>query len=466
MRCSIVLEFQDDGAGRPQRRVALMCLHRDSADPLPGDVGLTLVEGKALLFAIQQQFVEVQIEQFCARRRTCEHCGIPRRLHDGRCSELKTVFGSVFFCRDRWKACVCGADQSRYLSPLKEYLPVVSTAELRWLHATPGARLPYRQAHAIMQLLLPMGGRHNHVTLRNHALAVGASVQADSPLQSTHQVEREAELGIDVGYVRQVKGRGTSSMAIVTVAVGAVGKSPRIWASALTRTKPLHDDMAKFLSDSGYNKPGLVRVITDGALDQKKVSAALPHSGCWVLDWAHIGRMLRHLDQAVAPFAYGRITASGSAFELWDLFVRFRCYVWTGQKRRWRSAGDLLHRLMVRLDRRADEYGERPTRQARSKTTLLSYLEANHRSLIDYRRWQKEGRRISTGFVESTINRLIDRRLCKEQQMRWTREGAHALLQVRAALLNGELEARVRRWYPWVGGRRISWPWQMPSHPF
>ena len=360
MRCTIVLEFQDDEEQQPVRRVELMCLHRESANPLAGDVGLTLEEGKTLLFATQQQFVEIQLAEFCVGRRACQHCGAPRRVHDGHCSELKTVFGSVFYCRDRWKACACGEDRSRYISPLKDYLPMVSTAELRWLHATLGAMLPYRQAHAVMQLLLPLGGRHNHVTLRNHALTVGACVQADARLDSNHRVvEPEAELGIDVGYVRQVKGRGSSSMAIVAAAVGAIGKPPRIWASARTRTKPLHDDIAKFLNDSGYEKPDLVRVITDGALDLKKVSGALPHAGCWVLDWAHIGRMIRHLDQAVTPFAYGRITPSGSAFELWDLFVRFRSYVWTGRKQRWRRAGDLLYRLMELLDQRADEDGER-----------------------------------------------------------------------------------------------------------
>ena len=122
---------------------------------------------------------------------------------------------------------------------------------------------------------------------------------------------------------------------------------------------------------------------------------------------------------------------------------------------------------METIDQRSDEQWERPTRLARSKLmTLLAYLEANHRSLIDYRCWQQAGRRISTGFVESTINRLIGRRMCKAQQMRWSRAGAHALLQVRAALLNGEFDARVRRWHPWVGTRRISWPWQVPSQAF
>ena len=73
--------------------------------------------------------------------------------------------------------------------------------------------LPYRQAHDVLQLMLPIGNRHNHVTVRNHTVAVGASVQTEPPLRhAKDEIEVEAELGIDVGYIRQVKGRGTSTM--------------------------------------------------------------------------------------------------------------------------------------------------------------------------------------------------------------------------------------------------------------
>ena len=61
---------------------------------------------------------------------------------------------------------------------------------------------------------------------------------------------------------------------------------------------------------------------------------------------------------------------------------------------------------------------------------LLSYFEGNTDSLIDYRRWKNDGRRISTGFVESTINRILGRRMCKGQQMCWSRKGAHYLIKV------------------------------------
>jgi hypothetical protein len=161
-----------------------------------------------------------------------------------------------------------------------------------------------------------------------------------------------AELGIDVGYVRRARsngqgkskreetGKGPSSIAVAVAALGPAGKQPRVWASAMPRTRRLQVEMTKFLEDSGYDDPSEVCVLTDGALDLVGVAADLPFDGEWVLDWAHIGRMLRHVDHAITPLAYGRLTANGTAFELRDLFVRFRSLVWTGEAERWQELGD------------------------------------------------------------------------------------------------------------------------------
>jgi hypothetical protein len=42
--------------------------------------------------------------------------------------------------------------------------------------------------------------------------------------------------------------------------------------------------------------------------------------------------------------------------------------------------------------------------------------------------------------VESTVNQLINWRMCKKQQMRWSKAGAHCLLQVKTAAINGQLQ--------------------------
>jgi len=38
--------------------------------------------------------------------------------------------------------------------------------------------------------------------------------------------------------------------------------------------------------------------------------------------------------------------------------------------------------------------------------------------------------------------------MVKKQQMRWSKRGAHLLLQVRTKVLNEELRATFDRWYP------------------
>jgi hypothetical protein len=430
---------------------------------------------------VPQEFVVDQIDRYCASRRSCTECGVQRRLLDSHCSELKTALGKIFYCRERWKACACGADRSAYVSPLKEYVTEASTGELRWLHAELGATMPYRQAKSVMDLLLPTSGRDNHVTIRNHTVTIGRSIQHAKPARRWCEATKpNAELGVDVGYVRRARcnrkgsakdnraaaGRESSSIAVVVAAVGQAGEQPRVWASAMPRTKRLNQEMMEFLEDSGYEDPGEVFVLTDRARDLAGVANDLPYDNGWILDWAHIGRMLRRVDQAIVPLAYGRLTDSGSAIELWDLFVRFRHYVWVGNTIAWlQFAAELAHLLDLREQR--DPAMRNQTRKASySLTNVVAYLESNAESPFDYRIWQRVGCRISTGFVESSINRIVGRRMCKSQHMRWGRLGAHSVAKLRVALLNQEFHELAQRQFPGIGQRRVTWPWQKASQTF
>jgi hypothetical protein len=49
------------------------------------------------------------------------------------------------------------------------------------------------------------------------------------------------------------------------------------------------------------------------------------------------------------------------------------------------------------------------------------------------------GLRVGTSITEGTANFLVNRRMNKSQQMRWSRRGADLLLQVRCAGFNGKL---------------------------
>ena len=78
---------------------------------------------------------------------------------------------------------------------------------------------------------------------------------------------------------------------------------------------------------------------------------------------------------------------------------------------------------------------------------LHKYVDNNGCIIPNYGKEHKAGRAISTAFVESIVNSILDKRFSKSQQMQWTPRGAHLLLQVRTEMANGTLGAAFDRWY-------------------
>ncbi len=75
------------------------------------------------------------------------------------------------------------------------------------------------------------------------------------------------------------------------------------------------------------------------------------------------------------------------------------------------------------------------------------YIHANHAFIPNYGDRYRYGEKIATGFVESAVNQVISKRFVKKQQIRWTKKGAHLLLQIRTTVLNKELRSTFARWY-------------------
>src|SRR4029434_4931292 len=55
------------------------------------------------------------------------------------------------------------------------------------------------------------------------------------------------------------------------------------------------------------------------------------------------------------------------------------------------------------------------------------FIERNRAFIPNYGERYRNGERISTGFVESTVNQVVSRRMVKKQQMRWRHQGAPLL---------------------------------------
>jgi hypothetical protein len=92
---------------------------------------------------------------------------------------------------------------------------------------------------------------------------------------------------------------------------------------------------------------------------------------------------------------------------------------------------------------RGEPGSRRSTAPSRKLWTALQaldgYLVGQSDRLVDYGERHRAGLRVGTALTEGTANFLVNRRMNKSQQMRWSRRGADRLLQVRCALYNGTL---------------------------
>ncbi len=70
---------------------------------------------------------------------------------------------------------------------------------------------------------------------------------------------------------------------------------------------------------------------------------------------------------------------------------------------------------------------------------LDGYLTGQNAWLVNYAERHRAGLRVGTAITEGTANFLVNRRMNKSQQMRWSRRSADLLLQVRCAVYNGTL---------------------------
>lgn len=67
----------------------------------------------------------------------------------------------------------------------------------------------------------------------------------------------------------------------------------------------------------------------------------------------------------------------------------------------------------------------------RSVNEFDTYIHNNRAFIPNFGERDRQGDTITPAFVESTINQVVSKRFVKKQQMQWTPQRAHLLLQTR-----------------------------------
>ena len=407
----------------------------------PGDLtdlaslGLTLADGKRLLAGVQRELVAAQARAHAVRRPECRSCDAACRVKDYRRHAIATLFGRVTVRLPRFRCAGCGTIAAGTGWPPHAR----STPELDRLRAQLSALLTYRTAAEVLAQMFPVDAGTAHETLRRRTFAVAeglpmpATVEPATPaemitvtLDSTFIPsceEGERHLEVRIGNVETTTGRrrvfgavaktGTDLAALIRGSLDAVGRTKETVLTAFTD-----------------GCPGLRRILLDAGITE------LP-----ILDWFHLAMRLQHLTQVAGGLSPDGPERAAAKAVIIEEVERLRWRLWNGKAT---DAGISLDRIRAVVHHfRGEPDGRRSVAPSRKLWTALralnGYLVGQSDWLVNYGERHRAGLRVGTALTEGTADFLVNRRMNKSQQMRWTRRGADRLLRVRCAVYNGTL---------------------------
>ena len=324
-----------------------------------------------------------------------------------------------------------------------------------------GSLLPYRKAAEVMAEFLPIKPTESFVTLRHRTLKLGERLderarerawfeppstaeRRQMELDLPNDPEREFVVSIDTAHVRASRAEAGRNFEIVVARCGRGGRGSRpgrYFTTADTAKRELQSRTLQALQSEGYAGHGEVTVLSDGAEIMKRLPKALPQPTTHIIDWFHIAMKIQPLQQVADHIVRWR-DAGNSEMAQVDANVRsLKWKLWHGQTDR---ALDQLETMTSEFAKLRERGNLSATRLLHLAHPLLTYVRSNKSAIINYGARYRSGRRIATALAESGVNSLVARRMVKKQQMQWSKRGAHLLLQVRAAVLNGDLGSASR----------------------
>lgn len=377
------------------------------------EIGLSIEDSKALLLNLQQEIVAAQTVAFCADHSTCPCCAGRLRRKGSKAIQYRTVFGDITIDSPRFYHCRCHTGPAQTFSPLTELLPHHVAPEMLWLETKWASLVSYGVTVDLLKDVLPIDKRLNAETVRRHLGRVASRMETELADErysfvETNAYERERlpnpegpiTVGIDGGYV-QSREKGQSHFEVM------VGKSiPRDRPDRYLGLVQRHDEKPKrrlneILKDQGWQENQHVTFMTDGGDTVIKTAQDMAPASEHLLDWFHITMRITVMHQYVKGLAH---LDPEEAEEMARYLRQIKGYLWNGNLHDGQAAID---DLVMDLDEIETEYASiKALRKAASE--FQTYIANNAWMIPNYAERRRYGERVSTGFVESTVNTVVD----------------------------------------------------------
>ena len=411
----------------------------------PETIGLTLAEGKSVLAAMQAQLVQAQADEYCQHLRKCAHCGSRRGIKDWRTRQLTTLFGVVEVEAPRFNPCRCGVASRRIVSPLAEIMPDRCTPEYERILVKMGSLAAYGRAAALMAEFLPLDKAPAVETARRRTLRVGAKLERQmltaKPLV-TQPSAQSIVVSVDGGHVKSIRSYQMRSFEVMLACASNDQGEQQLFSSVPVEADRQRQQLSGVLRDLGATPATPVTVLSDGAEGPRFLGeSASPGPTHHVLDWFHLSMRVQHVTQTARSWPRATKEDLQQGDVLSKKIERIRWRLWHGRPQ---GALDLIDEILQDLNtlkRQIQLTAAYLKKLSGVLQDLETYVSGQFSSIINYAAARRSGEPISTAPTESAVHRLLHRRMTAKQQMRWSPRGAHLMLKVRTAVMNGTFES-------------------------
>lgn len=166
----------------------------------------------------------------------------------------------------------------------------------------------------------------------------------------------------------------------------------------------------------GMTKSTKLTALTDGAKNCWSVISELEKTCANVtkiLDWFHIGKKFKNFEHCIPD-------------ELKEEYNKAKWCLWHNDVEKSLSKLNAIQLALKKSDKTING--------------LLTYIKNNETHIVNYQKREEAGDVFTSQLAESTVNNLVNERQKHDKRMRWSREGADNILQIRSSKQSGDWE--------------------------
>jgi hypothetical protein len=271
--------------------------------------------------------------------------------------------------------------------------------------------MTYRVATGVLQHLLPIDA----ISALRHCATVrcGSARRLEVQPLTCHRVGNDETASGGRQVFGAVAKADTDVSALIRQSIRAVGRTDDTKVTAFTDGCP---GLRSMLVDAGLTTPPF-------------------------LDWFHIAMRIQHAAQTASGLTDDGLARMQAKTVIVEEVERLRWRIWNGKAKNGRRSIDRVRKVMyVSKDARGHHTRSAPSRRLlHALLDVDRYLRGQNSWLVNYAERYRAGLRVGTSITEGTANFLVNRRINKSQQVRWSRRVADPLLQVHCTVNNGTL---------------------------